>query len=197
MSELKYPQPDGRVRVVDSDSGETLRFDQNVSTPFGRGGDPEPRVVELPESSTGSFGVPAGTAEEARVQTVAKPPDMTEQLSNEAERQKPQQYPVGAPELKSLLKLPFRQRARAMALYQAAIDAWNAMPQGDTVMDTPDKLERYFNALGAFDDFLGLVAVNKAAYDSWVAVNDDGTFGELFFAYIVRFGLGEASSSSS
>jgi hypothetical protein len=84
-----------------------------------------------------------------------------------------------------------------MALYQAAIDAWNAMPQGGTEMDTPDKLERYFNALGAFDDFLSLVAVNKAAYDSWVATNDDGAFGELFFAYIVRFGLGEASSSAS
>jgi len=200
MSELRYPQPDGRVRIVDSDSGETLRFDQKadpISAPFGRNGDPEPLVVELPADDK-PFKLPEGTTEQARVQ--AQPsPDMNEQMVAQADRKKagPPEYPAGSPELRSLLRLPFRERSQAMRLYQGAIDAWNNMPTLGTSLDTSDKLDRYFGALAAFDDMLFLVAVNPDAYRSWQRSVDDSIFAELFFVYVARFGLGEAESSSS
>lgn len=182
----RFPQSDGTTLVIDMVTQESWvegQADQAVED--------KPRVAP--------FATPT-QVHEADVVELPKPaptPDMTEQLAGEAERREPLKYPMGAPELKSLLRLRFSKRAAAMRLYQAAVDAWLNMPQQGTDLDSPDKFERYFGALDSFDQFLRCVSVNEEAYDSWVAASDDSEFAQLFFAYVERFGLGEASSSSS
>lgn len=211
----RYPQPDGTIKVINIDTGES--FIEGVDTdkvndaprsaPFGTPAQAA-KAVELPaekqedpqakELAELRAEVARARAQELAAKKAELAPDMAAQLSAEADRQaEPVRYPAGSPELKSLLRLPFRQRATAMQLYQSAIDAWNNMPSLGTDLDTPDKLERYFGALSAFDDFLECVAANKSAYRSWVESTDDSVFGALFFAYVSRFGLGEAVSSSS
>lgn len=193
---LRYPQSDGSTKVIDPATGETTFENKPVTTPFGK---PNVRTVELPgEPVPNGFTVPAGTVDDlvtnGDVAAAAPKPDMVSQQVREADRKTdpPPGYPAGSPELQSLLRLEFRQRSRAMKLFQAAIDAWNRMPQLGTQLDTPDKLDRYFEGLAAFDDLLAVVAVNSDAYRSWQKNVDDSTMANLFFAYVARFGLGES-----
>jgi len=185
---LRFPEPDGRTKVINPETGETWFEGEPDDAPKA-----DPRVVPFasPNKAVETVESPFLTNEDV---AKARPePDTTEQLATETVRAaEPLAYPVGAPELRSLLRLPFKRRANAMRLYQLALDAWNKMPANGTNLDSPDKLERYFGALQAFDEFLESVAANSVAYRSWVDTVDDGTFGELFFAYITRFGLGES-----
>lgn len=189
---LRFPEPDGSTKVINPETGavwvEGIPDEVPKAAPRTA-----PFAVAEPESAT-VVELPTTRGEEAKK---AREPDGAEQMTAEADRRTPRAYPAGSPELRNLLRLPFKTRGQAMRLYQAAIDAWNKMPVSGTELDTTDKLERYFGALEAFDDFLACVAVSEPAYRSWVSAVDDGVFGELFAAYITRFGLGEASSSSS
>lgn len=187
-------------------SGEPSKFFDTLTGEFVT--DPEsdetgPQSNEKEESDRSPFGTVVKREDSPAVKPDEPKPaphkqDKVEELRNEADRAtSTPQYPVGAPELTSIIRLPFKERAQAMRLYQAAMEELTKVPANGTALDTPDKLERYFNALSAFDDFLVTVAVNKRSYIQWVKQNDDEAFGALFLAYVTRFGLGEASSSSS
>lgn len=188
---LRFPQPDGSTKVIDPTTGDTTFENKPAAMPFGK---PTVKTVGLPgEPVSNGFKATPDITEEARQASLPQP-DMTQQLANHAEAKKegPAPYPVGSPELQSLMRLDFRQRAKAMRLFQAAIDAWRNMPAAGTSLDDADKMDRYFGALAAFDDVLLLVAVNPDAYRSWQRGVDDSMFADLFFAYVARFGLGEA-----
>lgn len=200
MSDLqRFPKADGSVLVVNPENGSSWTEaapddgpkDGPRATPFAKpvsqpakAGD----VVELKPSYSTNGDVAKAAPEQ----------DQVEQLVHEADRKEDRfPFPSGAPELRNLLRLPFKKRAAAMELYQNALKSWNNMPANGTVLDSPEKVKRYYDALDAFNEFLLNVAVSEDAYEAWVASVDDGTFGKLFFAYISRFGLGEAASSSS
>lgn len=188
---LRFPQPDGSTKVIDPTTGETTFENKPTAMPFGK---PTVKTVELPgEPVSNGFKASPEITEEARQASLPQP-DMTQQMAAHAEAKKagPMPYPAGSPELQSLMKLDFRQRSQAMRLFQGAIDAWRKMPSAGTNLDDTDKMDRYFGALAAFDDVLLLVAVNPDAYRSWQKSVDDSVFADLFFAYVGRFGLGEA-----
>lgn len=190
MSDVqRFPKPDGSVLVVDPNTGESWTEgsadsapkDGPRESPFGTPNKPA-TVVELPKSED---------------KPAPKPPkqDVTAEMASEAARTTVA-YPAGSPDLLSVLRLPFAKRAKAMRLYQEAIDTWQKMPTTG-LLDTADKLERYFNGLVAIDNFLECVAANPQAYRNWVENVEDAVFADLFFAYVTRVGLGEPSSSSS
>lgn len=203
---LRFPQPDGTTKVINPSNGESWYEGETVDVeadppqeeapqavepvPFGRSTD----IVHLPDPAPEPVKQPTKLVTQGEADDKRPTPDMTAQLNQQAEKAKapPPEYAPGSPELINMLKLPFKRRAAAMRTYQAAIDAYRAMPQVGTALDTPDKLERYFSALDAFDEFLVTVSANPAAYRSWVETHEDNEFGDLFFTYIGRFSLGEA-----
>lgn len=198
---LRFPQPDGSTKVIDPTTGN-MTFEnvpkpvEPTGTPFGRPHDDLVfQNVQAPADDK-PFRIKEGTAEEIRVNAdapKAPEPDMVSQQAAAAtEKQKAPEYPPGTPELQSLLRLDFKERSRAMKLYQGAIDAWGRMPQLGTVLDTFDKLDRYFEGLAAFKELLLAVAVSPDEFMRWSKNVDDNEFASLFFIYVTRFSLGEA-----
>lgn len=186
---LRYPQPDGSTKVIDPATGD-ISFENK---PVGRSGD---EVINLPEPKPEPEAYKTlGEAAKERPQ-----PDAVEELAAQQDKRKGDgrlEFPPGCPEFQSILRLDYRSRANAMILYQAAVDAWQKLPQAGTILDTSDKIKRYWDSMATFDDLLMAVAVSPQEYRQWQrAVQDDSVIANAFFAYVSRFGLGESESSS-
>lgn len=211
---MRFPQPDGRVKVIDPGTGEVTFEEATVEeapkpdtepSPFDRMRSastadvvhlPEPKQEAEPETKLVEAVAAAKDQYLTQGEAQAKlpQPDTTEKLATEASRKSdPLPYPVGAPEFREVLRLPRTKRAQIMKLYQNALDKWNRMPALGTALDTSDKLERYFEATVAFEQVLEGVAISPEAFRSWAEGDgaDDKILLQTFFAYITRTGLGE------
>lgn len=149
-------------------------------------------------SMPAEYRVPPGTAQQAAQQAEPPQPTIIDAIASDAQAAQPAkvEFPPGAPKLRPIHQLPFRERGNAMRLFgelqKIQSPAEGEQPSFDQIADMYDGLAR-------IDDFLAAVAVDADAYRKWVAGpgNDEGVFAQLWNAYSNQSQPGEASSSSS
>lgn len=144
--------------------------------------------------SSTEFQVPPGTADAAKA-------SMVDDLTADAQvADQKVEFPPGAPAFTWIMKLPFRERAAAARQYsqlEAALRAnKDAMPAKGKEVSLSEAAGLY-EVLGAMDDFLASVAVDRAAYEVWDGRLDEAIFIQTFNAYEQVSQTPEASSSAS
>lgn len=130
-----------------------------------------------------SYQVPPGTAQEAAQE--AEQPSMVDQLQQDAAAADAKvEYPEGAPKLRPLLRLPFKERAIAARKYaevQQQIAANKDSLQGGEI--PLSMAANLYEVLGAMDEFLSSMAVDPAAYQEWPGRYSEAVFIQTWNAY--------------
>jgi len=171
-----------------------LRYGETVTQvdPLGN----QIRHAPAPVPQNGNFSLPPGTAQQA-AQQVEPQPTIIDSIASDAQAaQQKVEFPEGAPKLRAIHQLPFRERATAMRLF-GELQKIEGPEQGTE--PTFDQIANMYEGLACIDDFLASVAEDAAAYRAWVAGpgNDESKFSQLWNAYSAQRQPGEASSSSS
>jgi hypothetical protein len=160
---------------------------------------PAPRQQEIVPLPDNEFQVPAGTAQVAAQAATHSPVDsLAEDAAASRTSKELPPWPEGSPEMRSMMRLPFRQRADAIRRWKLLEKSLERAPKkGDTL--TEEKAAEYYDILADMDDFMATCAVDPVAYRAWTAADggDEKTFGEFWAAFAARLQPGEASSSSS
>jgi hypothetical protein len=151
-------------------------------------------IRHAPVPQNGNFSLPPGTAQQA-AQQVEPQPTIIDAIASDAKAAKAE-FPPGAPKLRAIHQLPFRERATAMRLF-GELQKIEGPVEGTE--PSFDQIAGMYDGLARIDDFLASVAENADAYRAWVAGpgNDEGLFSQLWNAYAAQRQPGEASSSSS
>ena len=141
-----------------------------------------------------NFSLPPGTAQQA-AQRPEPQPTIIDAIASDAEPAKVDP-PEGAPSLRPIHRLPFRQRATAIRLFSELQKI-----QGPAEGEAPsfEHAADMYEGLARIDDFLATVADDADAYRAWVAGPgaDETKFAQLWNHYSSQAQPGEASSSSS
>ena len=169
-----------------------LRYGQTVTQvdPLGN------PIRQAPVPQNGNFSLPPGTAQQAAQQAEAQPTIIDAIASDAEAAQQKVEWPEGAPKLRAIHQLPFRERATAMRLF-GELQKIEGPEKG--VEPTFEQVANMYEGLARIDDFLASVAEDPGAYRAWIAGpgNDEGKFSQLWNAYSAQRQPGEASSSSS
>jgi len=144
------------------------------------------------------WSAPAGTAAIAAKEVEALP-TMVDAIAADAkvaEETTLTEPPEGAPKLRPIHSLPFRERGNAMRLF-GELQKIEQPKKGEE--PTFDQVAAMYDGLARIDDFLAAVAENADEYRAWVAGPgaDEAKFAQLWNSYSARRQPGEASSSSS
>jgi hypothetical protein len=182
-------------RTVPSPAPTDLRYGHTV-TQVDPLGNPIPHAPQPHQPNGGNFSVPAGTAQQAAQQPEPQPTIIDSIASDAKAAERKVEFPPGAPKLRPIHTLPFRERGNAMRLFGELQKI-----QGPVKGEEPsfDQIADMYDGLARIDDFLAAVAEDANAYRKWVAGpgNDEGVFSQLWQAYSTQRQPGEASSSSS
>jgi len=173
----------------------------NTVTQVDPAGNPIPQTnpynhsIPAPEQK---WSAPAGTAAIAAKEAEAQP-TMVDAIASDAkaaDETPPVEPPEGAPKLRPIHTLPFRERGNAMRLF-SELQKIQGPKEGES--PTLDQVAAMYDGLARIDDFLAAVAENADEYRAWVAGPgaDEATFAQLWNAYSARKQPGEARSSSS
>jgi len=152
------------------------------------------------QPANGNFSLPPGMrdAAEQAAQQPEPEPTIIDAIASDAQAAQPAkvEFPPGAPKLRPIHQLPFRERGNAMRLFG---ELQKIQGPGEGEQPSFDQIADMFEGLARIDDFLAAVAVDANAYRKWVAGpgNDEEVFAQLWNAYSNQSQPGEASSSSS
>lgn len=125
----------------------------------------------------------------------AEPPSKVDELAAV-----PREYPPGAPALRPLMQLGFRQRAKAMRAYatlEPTMRSFNDQQQSDGARVDLTQAAAIFEMFAQVDDLLTLCALDPERYRVWVDQASDDQFMELFSIFMERTQPGEAQPSPS
>ncbi|HTF54483.1 MAG TPA: hypothetical protein VK735_44175 [Pseudonocardia sp.] len=175
----------------------------NTVTQVDPAGNPIPQPNPYPVSGQHyspdqNFSLPAGTAAQAAKMPEPQP-TMVDAIASDAkaaDETPPVEPPEGAPKLRPLHTLPFRERGNAMRLF-SELQKIEGPKEGES--PTLDQVADMYDGLARIDDFLAAVAENADEYRAWVAGPgaDEATFAQLWNSYSAQKQPGEAPSSSS
>ena len=185
------------ARTTDLRRGDTVTHVDPLGNPIPQAGPPytqQPQPAQQYNPNQ-NFALPQGTAERAAKEPEPQP-TIIDAIASDAKAADPVEAPEGAPELRPIHRLPFRQRGTAIRLF-GELQKIQGPKEGEE--PTFEQAADMYDGLARIDDFLATVAVNEDEYRAWVAGPgaDESKFAQLWNHYSVQRQPGEANSSSS